>query len=911
MKRPLSPKGHASAISRELATAASPYLLPMPREQGISSMARILYATLLYFLALPLTAEITGQTPPPFLHSLAELVAQHGFAAESWLAECRQHLQTGKQGALPATISAPLPRIMQTLRREREAAALRRLHSYRRLRRIPTFAAATQAIAAAEEKVELLKQRACEGTAEAFAEACTEADDRLAAAQDLIDRHWPEDLPIRVGVGADGVGRYGWRPRFGGLVWDLVDWNRLTSPYTASEIRFSPPGATLSERRPPAVTWVSARHECTLTAAGKPVKWHVTESILVPGILVETDATALQFSRGADTQHGPDRVLMPMRDSALSLRFRPGRKLPPPEDNWLLLVWEKSSAQPPVLLVFERLPSQLEWTGQALVVRFSGPANKVALGSYNGTGAWSADTSRSWQAVPRPVLKRCRALAATLSSFPTDLEELFAVDESRGEVRLICRPTYTKFAFSGRIPKPPATPLPPMLSAAAEARFAVKLPQFTQDWALDTRNGPYHVSAGPNATFRLPICRYDHPLAPVPLAAADAPLTLPEPLRLEDLCRALNAWPGLAESERKRLARLAREHLTSQLAIVEGGQACAVEPRSLTLYIDLVAARDARGSAATVRQAGLLLDTTYRYAKVSGDWDFVRTHLTALRDLLDAQTAMTDWALMSPLPRDACAADVLPDALRGALAMSQMAEAVKATESLRMARYLTARLLVPYVTGFATERSRPESRMPEFGCPTAWDATTLPIAVNRLAGAPMLPELIDVARANCGLQARKWVRDVLPQAFPAWSTQGDPAAAGEYCLLGHALDLPPAGPAFKAASERIAEDTPLGWQLAATGTKPPLRLAEWQPAALGAFVHDPEKGIVRLELTGATRLRCTMQSAPTEIRENGTPLPRSAWAYSYEQSRLLLPLGEGKHNLEIVYARPADTGKTP
>ena len=874
-------------------------------------MARILCATLLYCLALPLTAQVADQPPPPFLHSLAELVAQHGFAAESWLAECRRHLATGKQGALPTTISAPLPRIMQTLRRERQTAALRRLHSYRRLRRIPTFAAATQAIAAAEKKVGLLKQRACEGTAEAFAEACTETDDRLAAAQTMIDRHWPEDLPIRVGVGAGTVGRYGWRTRFSGLVWDLVDWDRLSNPYTTSEIRFSPPEATLNERRPPVVNWVSARHEGTLTAAGKPVQWHVTESILVPGILVETDATSLQFSRGADTQRGPDRVLMPMRDSALSLRFRPGRKLPPPEDNWVLLVWEKSSAHPPVLLVFERLPSRLEWTAQALVVRFSGPANKVALGSYNGTGAWSADTSRSWQAVPRPVLKRCRALAATLSSFPIDLEELFAVDESRGEVRLICRPTYTKLAFSGRIPKPPATPLPPMLSAAAEARFAVKLPQFAQDWALDTRSGPYHVSAGPNATFRLPICRYDHPLAPVPLAVANAPLTLPEPLRLEDLCRALNAWPGLAASERERLAQLARKHLTSQLAIVEGGQACAVEPRSLTLYTDLVAARDARGSAATVRQAGLLLDATYRYAKVSGDWNFVRTHLIALRDLLDAQTAMTDWALMSPLPRDACAADVLPDALRGALAMSQMAEAIGAAESLRMARYLTARLLVPYVAGFATERSKPEGRLPEFGRAATWDAAPLRAAVNRLAGVPMLPELVDVALANCGPQARNWVGNALPQAFPDWSTQSDIVAAGEYCLLGHALDLPPAGPAFKAVSERIAEDTPLAWQLAATGSKPPLRLAEWQPAALGACVYDPDKGIVRLELTGATRLRCTTRTAPTEIRENGNPLPRSAWAYSYEQSRLLLPLGEGKHDLEIIYTDPTEASKAP
>jgi hypothetical protein len=79
-------------------------------------------------------------------------------------------------------------------------------------------------------------------------------------------------------------------------------------------------------------------------------------------------------------------------------------------------------------------------------------------------------------------------------------------------------------------------------------------------------------------------------------------------------------------------------------------------------------------------------------------------------------------------------------------------------------------------------------------------------------------------------------------------------------------------------------------------------LAEWQPASLGQFIYDREKGIVRLELTGATRLRCTARIAPITIFDNHVELLRSAWSYSTDQSRLFLPLGPGPHHLTFVFA---------
>jgi len=623
------------------------------------------------------------------------------------------------------------------------------------------------------------------------------------------------------------------------------------------------------------VSWVSARHPGTVRVGETTLPWTLTESILAPGVLIETEVTAIEISRGTTDQRGPDRLLLPVRDSAISLRYRARAEVPIPEDNWVLLTWEKEAGLPPVLVVFEKLPARLLWTGEKLTVQFAGPAGKVAVGSYVGIEEWSPETSQSWQAVPRTVLKRCRELAAVLSHFPVGLDEFFAVDEVQGQVVITDRLQYVPFAFSGRISKQPTAALPPTLTSAVRAGLPAQLPTFAQDWELATRSGPYRISSGASATFRLPICRYDHPLAPASPATA-VPLVLADPLTVEALCRSLAAWPGLAAADRERLAQTAKAYLTEQLAIVTTGGASAIEPHSLTLYVDFVAAPTEQGSAASLRHSALLLDATYRYAKFSGDWEFVQTHSVALRDLLSTQIAMTDWALMSPVPRAGIAVDALPDALRGALAMSQMAEAVQDGESLRLSRYLTARLLVSYGASFLGQRATPANRWTESGLPGDWTQVPFAAAVARVAGSPAMPELFDAAVSAYRQETTTWLQTTLPRQFPDWADQ-DQTAVPDYRLLLRDLGIP-------------------------ADSRAPIRLAEWQPAALGAFTYDPQTQSARLELTGATRLRCAADRSPTAILDHGKPLERGAWAYSFEQSRLVIHLADSQHDLELSFA---------
>lgn len=787
---------------------------------------------------------------------------------------------------LPSPATAGNARTLAVQRRERQAEDGQRLLDYRRERRIPTPAAATSAVAAAQAAAGQLRQ----AEPAALERLLDETDERLAAARALLDRHWPGDLVLRVGVGPRSFGRYAWRDRFGGLVWDVADWNRLASPAETSPIRLAPPGATLLERHPPVTSWTSARHASTLQVAGGTVSWQLTESILAPGVLLETGAAAVEFARGEAAPRGPDRILVPVRDSALSRRRADAPDLPLPEDNWLLLCWERQTGEPPALLVFETLPARLEWHAAGLTVHFAGAAGKIAVGSYAGIGEWSPETSRAWQAVPRQVVLRCRQQAALHSHFPVGIVELFGVDETNGEVEIVQLLESVPFTFSGRISKQPATPLPPALATAKEEGLPLDLPPLLQDWELATRAGPYQASAGTSARIRLPLLRYDHPIEPAATTAPAQPLVLPDPLLAETLCQLLPAWTGLAPADRERLAQAARKHLAQTLQAIAAGQHHTFIPE-LGGYVEL----DRQASLATLRQSALLLDATYRYAKYSGDWDFVRAHATALDELLEVQIAMTDWALLGPAPRDALPADALPEALRGALAMSQMAEAVGAVESLRRARYLTARLLIPHTAGFRAQSTRPANRWSETRLAATWDGLPFPAAFARVAGHPPLPEILDAGLAACRLEVLDWLRRDLPRRYPDWTGEG-PAAA-ELRLLDRLLDLR----TEDAEPPRLATGHPLRRRLAHAPPEVPIRLAEWQPAALGAFLYDPSTRTARLELAGATGLRCTVRQAPAEIRRNGHPLRTEDWAYSREHDRLFLRLEEGEHTLDFLF----------
>lgn len=843
-------------------------------------MIRHIVSVLFFAVLLVAHGEVAFRPPA---QALADLLVQHKFAAAPWLDACQKEIRE-KTGQLPESVRASLPRIAQTIQRERQANELRQLLDYRHERRIPTISSAAPAVTAAEQQVAALKEQACKSSPEAFAQLLMDTDDRLAAARNLLDRHWPDDAVLRAGIGPNTFGRYGWRDQFGGLVWDVVAWDRLASPATSSQIRVAPVGGTLAKSGAPVVSWVSAKHPATVRVGEGTVSWDVTESILAPGILIETGAPAIELARGAAELRAPDRILLPVRDTALSLRYRAGRELPPPEDNWLLLAWEKETNTPPVLVVFEKLPSRLVWTGPNLVIQFAGPAGKIAVGSYAGIGEWSPETSLAWQDVPRAVLKRCRDLAAVLSHFPVGLDELFAVDEAHGEVVINDRLQWVPFAFTGRVTKQPAIPLPPVLSIAVPAGFPATLPTYAQEWDLPTRSGPYRLSSGTSATFRLPISRYDHPVLPAALTASSGSLELPANPAPDDLCRRLETWLSLTPADRERLGQMAKTYLAEQLAVVTGGKACAIEPLSLTLYVDFVSSPDGQGSAASLRHSALLLDATYRYTKFSGDWDFVREHMAALRDLLDTQVAMTDWASMSPLPREGSPSDSLPDALRGALAMGQMAEAVGDWETLRLARYLTARLLVPYGGGFLVERATAANRWNEHRLPASWSGVPFGQAVARVAGLPVMPELADAATATCRQETRTWLQVTLPRQFPDWNNQG--SAADDYRSLLRNLAIPLTG----------TENAPL----------PPIRLAEWQPAALGSFTYDVQTETARLELTGATRLRCTATRPPTDVLDQGVPLLHSAWLYSFEQGRLVVALEAGPHELEFRFASVAE-----
>ncbi len=244
----------------------------------------------------------------------------------------------------------------------------------------------------------------------------------------------------------------------------------------------------------------------------------VYESALSPALLVETRSDTLTLFRAlpAAGLSGPQDGIF-RTESRVIRAGEPLRKDVPRgrmAEPWMLLwfggapAWDgvkfaDGSPCPgfdvPFLVVFERRPAKVEFSGESLVVRFDGPAGRAAVMPLFGVRRQAPRESARWKEDPAllgVLAEQCRFWTAALRAMPVDVAESWRIDAARDEIEVRARFTY--FETESRWgPRPlRVAPVPPLLTLAREAGLPVRISPEPRRTACDTSLGPYAAITG-------------------------------------------------------------------------------------------------------------------------------------------------------------------------------------------------------------------------------------------------------------------------------------------------------------------------------------------------------------------------------------------------------------------------------
>ena len=319
--------------------------------------------------------------------------------------------------------------------------------------------------------------------------------------------------PVRPGASFYSCGVFGFSGNWhtllntnvkGTSLW--MDGNNEFRPYSDKnfqwEVSFLPTGTIPVGFEQKDGSWVHSERVSRFRnlKSGAISEMQVFWSALAPGVLMNTAEPAVTV---ADlTAKHPDTPAAVAAVVEGSPRiFRRGEAIPCTKlsENWLLLVWENNAPKIPVLVLFEKKPSEIAWRDEGLEIGNSAGVGRFAAATLYGAVTRPADYGRDWKSLPGEELKQCRTVAALLGCFPLEIDEFFAVENDRVRIwnRLVRAEKLLPDAE-------PYVPLPPAYTLGLPNQLDLKTEQELSAPLFATKFGFYRVVKGSELCYTLP-----------------------------------------------------------------------------------------------------------------------------------------------------------------------------------------------------------------------------------------------------------------------------------------------------------------------------------------------------------------------------------------------------------------------
>ena len=653
----------------------------------------------------------------------------------------------------------------------------------------------------------------------------------------------------QLGISNASFGRYGWNLKHTGLVFqgNGKDFISRGGYFTCANgfnqtLKFSPVGAgSVSERKVKEVTWVSADWEYTYkTHAGKKIKWGFKNSMLAPGILLETDAAEVSFAINTGKDSSPTKMLAPSREGLKILPFSANITQIDLAENWLLLLCDDDYPAAPWLLTFQKRPDSFKWTTESLIIRRTAGLGIIGMSNPWGIRPLPIDFSKNWTAPPDDAVKQCRRIAAIMTCYPYKCDEYFTIDKTNGTIAVTEVVKHFQMVNDWNARGEKTAPLPPVLSFAMDNGYPATRPKNLIDCNMPTIYGPYLVQSGQQVEYTLPIPDLRNP---TPLRTDAFPQWQKE---ANDLVKTF--WPLKQEFNGPSRAPVSGQHAVfpswclldsdSQQSLTENCRAtiCAyfdiqaklgtfnagngrntterAEPFTglpYQVYGWTIVRNDQRVYGDISNFSGFKLYLFYLYAKYTGDWNLIRANWTKLQRIFEVCPRTCDWAVMG----QSCMEDYFlhsidmgPDSWCAPVAMSGMAEVIGDRRTADLALYMATKQAVPLVTAFNKRKwdTRYNSRwdvkenekMPETGYTDSgyvggdWKRTGFDY--NFIIGCLLSPECINLYRDFCPDAATTFEYDLLERFYPEWRNpkftrygKNSPGPITRHLLLREAL----------------------------------------------------------------------------------------------------------------------------
>lgn len=305
-------------------------------------------------------------------------------------------------------------------------------------------------------------------------------------------------------------------PRFGLIEKAHLKEHPLNTTHQVWAVTFGPADRASKPKETIRVNWISVVWESEFRGAAK---YRVTYSIASPGILIETDDSAVRF--GLASTPGYRRWALPLaqgvRHGEISSPYDAARDGLLAE-NWMLLHGSGGFPDVPLLLVLKEppasiIPESADGRLKALTLRFAKPAGHVMVATPYGVEGFPPG-----QVNLDDATRRCRFWSKALLAFITGCKESFGVDAEAGTVSVVQDFEYRRLNDSWNSQSIPVAPYPPVLATAAKVCGEIKLAPEVKDLEFSTKYGPlFGVVGSARAGYTLPI---PPTVARIPLAPA-------------------------------------------------------------------------------------------------------------------------------------------------------------------------------------------------------------------------------------------------------------------------------------------------------------------------------------------------------------------------------------------------------
>lgn len=777
----------------------------------------------------------------------------------------------------------------------------------------------------------------------ALSAECSGKADDCSTLLDLPPCDTPADVEgWRTAIPSDGFGRFGWQEDGNGLLTCTVEensffctargpgnymrwcfgnggtqncvWRRSTACsttlFTDRLMRFE--GTTGKEVVSKAFGVFDASRLPERRIAG----------IMAPGFLLDSHDRV--FTLAPEMARGQLFLLVP---TAQGLQWLSGVSvdLSALSEGWAVLVCEKMAAIP-VVVAFERRPLKAVREGRGYGFVFADERGRIGVAPVCGYEGWKGVPGQMDTAV-ETLAAAARRQAELLRNYPIRCDMRFRIEGD--EVAFEERPAFLRWTNAWGESGTPCVPCPPLIAFASDLGYPVSFPDGRPTrLAADTRFGPYRgwssdtVSA---ARYRLRKGFKDLTLYPRPAKSAQADHVAAAMLEhFKDRSGpgartdALEGWflfgsAATAQTlwtneQRERFAAIWKPY--AEIIPEDRVWHLRREPFSGKAYPISFAWEDASLGILGDANSGIggALSGLDGYARLSGDWGFIRASWPRIRRMPLYFLYGHDWTMLQAGAREHTAASAIDmDVItyEGIAALARMAETIGDRDVASVAEMLLARYALSFVCKFSAgtwkspDLPRREWREygtgfnEQFGFDMMGPSRGGPNLVNSeialcLAWVGHFPEVFRLAVERGGRDLWRdfeyaFVENVLGdwrKPHPGhrnWHFANVTPHLEMRLLLGEdrakiAAELE-RQKLFLPAPNASAECA--GFYAYWLGGNAPVKLESCAPAKLLSFVWDEAKGTVRAEFgsTESFRPRFTVTGRPVRAPDLTKPFP--------------------------------------